>query len=260
MIRRLPKITLITPTLNQSQFIKKTIESVLSQNYPNLEYIIIDGGSTDGTLEILNSFSDKLIWISEKDKGQSDAINKGLKMTTGEIVGYLNSDDYLEDGTLFKVGDYFSTHKDIYWVTGRCKTVDQEGKEVRKLITLYKNLFLKYLRHRNVFYIVQFISQPSTFWQRSILGKIGLFDTKLSYDMDYDYWLRIWQKYRLYFIDDYLSSYRVHQKSKAVISPETQFKVEFDIICRYTNSKIILSLHKLHGLFALIVYRLFLIR
>lgn len=260
MIKNLPKISLITPTLNQGKFIRDAIQSVLSQNYPNLEYIVIDGGSTDHTVDILKSYGNKLIWISEKDKGQSDAINKGLKMATGEVISYLNSDDYLQPGVLTKIGAFFAGNTQAFWVTGKCYTVDDKGREARKLITLYKNIFLKYLRNRNIFYIVQFISQPSTFWRRSVLDKIGLFDTGLSYDMDYDYWLRIWQKYRLYFLDDYLSSYRVHRASKAVLSPETQFQVEFDIIRRYTDSNVILSLHKLHSLLALLIYRQFLIR
>lgn len=260
MIKNLPKISLITPTLNQGKFIRDTIQSVLSQNYPNLEYIVIDGGSTDNTVDILKSYGNKLIWISEKDKGQSDAINKGLKIATGEIISYLNSDDYLQPGVLTKIGTFFANNTEAFWVTGKCYTVDGMGKEVRKLITLYKNIFLKYFRFRNIFYIVQFISQPSTFWRRNLLEQIGLFDTKLSYDMDYDYWLRIWQKNKLYFLDEYLSSYRLHRASKAVISPETQFQVEFDIIHRYTNSKIILLLHKLHCTLALLYYRFFLIK
>ncbi len=260
MTKDLPKISLITPTLNQGKFIKQTIQSVLSQNYPNLEYLIIDGGSTDETKEILESYGNKLIWISEKDKGQSEAINKGLKTVTGEILGYLNSDDYLEKNALVKVGEFFTQNNNAYWLTGKCYTVDENGRETRKLITSYKNLFLKYLRSKWLFYIVQFISQPATFWRREVTKKIGLFDKSLHYSMDYDYWLRIWQKYKPYYLDDYLAYYRVHQRSKAIISPETQFKVEFDIIRRYTNSKIILSVHKFHSLLALLIYRLFLIK
>ena len=101
------KISVITPSYNQAQFIERTILSVLNQNYPNLEYIIMDGGSTDNTVEILKKYSDKIIWKSEKDNGQSGAINKGLKMATGDIVTYLNSDDIYELGTFEKIAEFF---------------------------------------------------------------------------------------------------------------------------------------------------------
>src|SRR4030042_6039451 len=115
----LPKISLITPSYNQAGYIRKTIDSVLMQNYPFLEYVVLDGGSTDETVEILKHYGKKIRWISKRDKGQSEAINKGLRITTGEIVGFINSDDYLESGCLLKVGRYFAKHNKIYWITGK---------------------------------------------------------------------------------------------------------------------------------------------
>ena len=102
---KLPKISIVTPSFNQAKFIRATIDSVLSQDYPDLEYFIIDGGSTDGTTEILKSYGQKIKWISEKDKGQTDAINKGLKLSEGELLAYLNSDDIYLPGALKKVGE-----------------------------------------------------------------------------------------------------------------------------------------------------------
>lgn len=257
MSKKLPKISIITPSYNQAQFIERTIQSVLSQNYPYLEYMVMDGGSTDGTIAILKKYKEKIIWFSEKDKGQSQAINKALKIATGEIVGYLNSDDYLEDNALLKVGRFFSHQRDAYWLTGKCYIVDKDGRRVRSLITLYKNIFLKYLRYKFIFYIIQFISQPATFWKREVISNVGYFDESLDYDMDYDYWLRLWQKYRLYYLDDYLASYRIHEFSKAMVSPETQFEMEYRIASHYSQSKIILSLHKLHSKLALLLYKIF---
>src|SRR5688572_2633651 len=107
--KKYPKISIITPSYNQGEYIEKTILSVLEQNYPNLEYIIIDGGSTDNSTEIIRKYADRITyWISEPDKGQSDAINKGLKLATGDIVNWLNSDDYYEPGALFKVAEAFN--------------------------------------------------------------------------------------------------------------------------------------------------------
>lgn len=255
MPRSLPKISLITPTLNQAQFIRQTIRSILSQKYPKLEYIIIDGGSTDSTVGILKSYRDKIIWVSEKDEGQSDAINKGLKMATGDIVAYLNSDDYLEERSLWKIGEYFSQNKKAYWLTGKCKIVDKDNKEIRVLISLYKNFFLKYLSHINLLYIVQFVSQPATFWRREILKKVGFFDKSLFYSMDYDYWLRLMKYYKLYFLDTYIASYRIHQTSKTVANPIKQFAEEYLVMTRYTQNPLIKTLHKLHNYLALLIYK-----
>lgn len=258
MRKRLPRISIITPSYNQSQFIRQTIESVLSQKYPYLEYIVKDGGSTDGTVDILKQYCGKIIWSSQKDRGQSYAINKGLQEASGEIVGYLNSDDYLVKDALLTIGNFFTQNRQAFWVTGKCRVVDEKNYEVRKCITIYKNFLLKYLRKKSVFQIVQFISQPATFWRRSIISQVGYFDESLHYSMDYDYWLKIWQQHELYYIDKYLSAYRVHRLSKAVISPETQFQKEYEIIKRYTSSGSVLFLHKVHSQLALTFYKFFL--
>ena len=119
------KISIITPSYNQAAFIERTILSVLNQNYFDLEYIIMDGGSTDGTTEILKKYSDKIIWKSEKDSGQSDALNKGLKIATGYIVAYLNSDDTYELGTLKKIAEFFQNNLGKKWVYGKCKIINE---------------------------------------------------------------------------------------------------------------------------------------
>jgi len=255
MLKKLPKISVITPSYNQGQYIEQTIKSVLSQNYPYLEYIVIDGGSTDRTLSILKKYKNKLSWTSEKDRGQSDALNKGLKKVTGEIICYLNSDDYFEKNTLNKVGTFFQEHPQAYWLTGKCYIVDEKGREIRKLITLYKIFLLKYFNYKTVLFIIQFISQPATFWRSSASKKIGGFDINLQYSMDYDYWLRLIQNYKLFFLDDYLASYRIHGHSKAVKSPESQFETQWEIIKRYNNSQFTLFLHRMHINLSLYIYK-----
>ena len=259
-LQNLPAISVITPSLNQGRYIEKTIKSVLDQKYPNLEYIIMDGGSKDNTLSVLKKYQKQLFWYSGNDKGQSNAINKGLKKSKREILCFLNSDDYLLPGTLHKISGYFLKNKDAVWLTGKCRIVDENNNEVRKFITQYKNFFLKYLRFWNIFTVVQFISQPATFWRRSAVESVGYFDESLNYDMDYDYWLRIWQKYPLGYIDDYLSSYRVHKDSKAVVSPETQFKIENEIVRKYQKNIFFLFLHHLHTSVSLLIYRNYLIK
>ena len=259
-MNKFPKISLITPSFNHAKFIRITIDSILSQNYPNLEYIVMDGGSIDGTVEILKSYGKRIRWISKKDKGQSDAINKGFKIATGEIVGFINSDDYLAPGSLNKIAEFFTVNINAYFVTGKCYVVDENNHEVREIVTLYKNFFLKFLRSTCLIYIINYISQPATFWRKKIMKKVGYFDENLHYSMDYEYWLRLLQYYKLYFIDEYLAYYRVHNASKAVMSPENQFQIEYDISRKYTKFPIMLLIHKAHYLLAILIYRLFFIK
>ncbi|MCM8787000.1 MAG: glycosyltransferase [Candidatus Omnitrophica bacterium] len=248
-----PKISIITPSFNQGDFIKKTIDSVLSQNYPNLEYIIMDGGSADGTISILKSYGKKIIWRSEKDRGQAEAINKGLKLSNGEIITYLNSDDLLEKGALFKVGEFFKNNPDKLWVFGKCRIINEKEKEVRKLITAYKNFFLKRYSY-NTLLILNYISQPAVFWKREILETVGYFKEDEFYELDYEYWLRIGKKYQPGYIDDYLSSFRVHQKAKSGSSFFLHYWQELVVASRFSKNPLILNLHFFNFLAIILVY------
>jgi glycosyltransferase involved in cell wall biosynthesis len=240
-----PKISVVTPSYNQGYFIKSTIDSVLCQNYPNLEYIIIDGGSTDDTISILHSYDGRLIWISEHDNGQSDALNKGLHLVTGDIISYINSDDLFESNSFFCVAEYFLSNPNAMWVTGKCRVIDENNLEIRRWITLYKNFWLLFRNYR-ILLILDYISQPSTFWKSSILNNIGYFDETLTHTMDYDYWLRIGNKYPLFTINKVLSSFRIHSKSKTSSFDQFITDEEGLIIKKYTKSKFIISIHSLH--------------
>ena len=250
----LPKITVITPTLNQCDYIEQTIHSVLSQNYPNLEYIVMDGGSTDSTLEILKKYEGRLHRISEKDRGQSHAINKGLRMASGEVVAFLNSDDYYEPGALLKVGKFFKGHPEAGWLTGKCRTLNSEGKEIRKLITLYKNFWLK-TKSYQVLLVLNYISQPATFWRKNVIDAVGEFDETLRYAMDYDYSLRVGSQFKLWILDDTLASFRIHPSSKAGSSAHAQFDSDFQIAKRYITSPLLVRLHAVHNAITVNVYR-----
>lgn len=250
----LPRITVITPSFNQGDFIEQTINSVLEQNYPDLQYIVMDGGSTDNTLNILKKYDERLLWFSAKDGGQSHAINKGLRLATGEIIAFLNSDDLYEPGSLLKVGGFFTTHPDANWLTGRCRTIDPAGKEIRKAITLYKNVWLR-LKSYSVLSVLNYISQPATFWSRKVVRLIGEFDESLNYAMDYDYWLRVGRRFRLWATDDYLARFRVHPSSKAGSSAHAQFEAEFKIAKRYITSPMLVGLHTAHIALTVRVYR-----
>jgi len=242
-----PKITIITPSLNQGQFIDATIHSVLSQEYPNLEYIIVDGGSTDNTLYILRSYSDRITWVSEKDTGQTNAINKGLRMSNGEIVAYLNADDLLLPGSLKKIAKSFMDHPEAMWVTGRCRIIDEKDREVRKLITVYKNLYLR-MHNQSLLLITDYISQPATFWRAKAYKASGSFDEKFHYAMDYEYWLRLNARYPLLVIPQYLAAFRIHSQSKNTNAGHKDVYVEEEkvIISKYTKSRLLLTLHNIH--------------
>jgi glycosyltransferase involved in cell wall biosynthesis len=243
----LPTISVVTPSLNQGDFIEETILSVLDQNYPNLEYIVIDGGSKDKTIKILKKYHRKIKWKSSRDKGQADAINKGMRMATGEILCYLNSDDILLKDSLITVGKLFATQPNIQWLAGRCSIIDHKSKEVRKAITCYKNLLLK-TRSKKIFLITDFISQPAVFWRRELVNIIGLFDATLHYVMDYDYWLRLWKISNPFFMDRNLAEFRIHTKSKTMTTAVSQNwgEEEKKVLKQHSNSKFYFFLHELH--------------
>ncbi len=188
-----PPITVITPSFNQAQFLEQTITSILDQGYPNLEYIIIDGGSTDHSVEIIQKYADRLTyWVSEKDRGQTHAINKGLERATGDIIAYLNSDDYYLPGTLHQVAEYFGQHPDVDLLHGRCRSVDVNGEKIGERfgdISSYSEI----LDLWDVWWAKRNFVQPEVFWSRRITEKIGLFREDLYFVMDYEYWLRILQ-------------------------------------------------------------------
>ncbi|MCE9550653.1 MAG: glycosyltransferase [Betaproteobacteria bacterium] len=183
-----PKFTVVTPTYNQGQFIEKTIDSVLSQGYPNLEFIIIDGGSKDNTVEVIKKYEHHLAyWVSEPDRGQSHAINKGMGRATGDYLTWLNSDDWYLPGALHRMHELFAAHPEIGMVVGAGRIVDQMGKEVHYIsptqeITL-ESLY-KWLSSGNFL-------QPSSAFTRSAWESAGHIDEQIHIALDLDLWLRM---------------------------------------------------------------------
>ncbi len=241
-MRALPKISVITPSLNQARFIERTICSVLDQDYPYLEYIIMDGGSSDGTITILEKYEKRLKWFSQKDHGQADAINKGVSMATGDIIAYINSDDIYQPGALRMVGEYFSTHPEIKWLTGKCKIIDEHDCEIRRSITVYKNFLLRHYSY-SLLLVTNPISQPATFWRRAVVDEFGLLDKTEHLVMDYDYWLRVGGKYRPAVLDEYLASFRVYSMSKTSRAFLVSFKRELRLARKYSSSALLNGLH-----------------
>lgn len=250
-----PLISVITPSFNQAAFIERTIRSVIDQDYGPIEYIVVDGGSTDGTLDILRKYEGRLIWVSEKDKGQADAINKGIKMSTGEIVGYLNSDDIYEEGALGKVAAFFHRAPDMMWMTGGCRIIDHEGREIRRLITAYKNFLLDHYSY-SLLLAMNPISQPATFWRRQLVEELGYFDVDEHLVMDYEYWLRAGKKYMPGIFKDGLACFRVHGSSKTQSTNFANFKQELIVASRYSSSRTIRFLHYLNYVVIYFAYSL----
>lgn len=253
----LPKISIVTPSYNQAKFIRSTVDSVLSQKYPNLEYIVVDGGSTDDTVKILKSYGNKIKWISEKDKGQADAINKGLKLSTGEVLGYLNSDDILMPGALNRVGEYYAkTHAD--WITGDCVVIDTSGKPTRGswLVRGYKRFLIVIYSPTTLRIVDNMLPQPSTFWSRQAFKKVGSFDQNLHFTMDYDYWLRLAKYYRPHNLKVVLSAFRSQPDSKSETG-RVEMMTEGDLVLkRHGATPIQLTLHKTHSAVVRFVYNL----
>ncbi|MGV8130099.1 MAG: glycosyltransferase family 2 protein [Methanolinea sp.] len=221
-----PKVSIITPSYNQGQFIEGTIKSILSQNYPNLEYIVLDGGSTDNSLKVLKKYSDFITyWKSERDKGQSDAINRGFRISTGEIVAWLNSDDIYCPGTIEKVVEFFQDNPDISIVYGDFLNLYEQDPSQNHIV--HSGEFsLKKLIARD------FIGQPTTFFRREALFDVGLLDETLQNSLDYDLFLKLGLKYRFGYIPEVLAIYRWHGESKSGSQEEKFAREDFFIIDR----------------------------
>jgi glycosyltransferase involved in cell wall biosynthesis len=208
----LPTISIITPTYNQGHFIEQTINSVLDQNYPNLQYLIIDGGSTDDTVNIIRKYEKYIsYWVSEKDKGQSEAINKGFTRATGEVVNWLNSDDYYEPGVLSKVGEAFKD-ENVNVVCGRSRVFGHGDTYVSNGTDLYPENIFKTIGWAR-------IDQPETFFRYSTLKDIGFVNEGLHFIMDKEMWIRYLLKFGLTNVvklPGVFANYRLHGNSKTV--------------------------------------------
>lgn len=213
--------------------LEATLESVGAQDYPLVEHIVVDGGSTDGTIELLES-RPNVRWISEPDEGLSDAVNKGIRMATGDLIGWLNADDLYHPGALAAVAEAFGEQPSAEWAFGRCGIIDGSGREIRSGVTAYKNFFLR--RYSFTLHLTHnFVPAPATFVKRSAFEQVGLFDKRFKYSMDYDVWLRLGQRGRPILIDTELASFRMAEGSLSMSGFETQFVEHFESARPYSG-------------------------
>ncbi len=206
----LPLVTIVTPSFNQGNYIEETIQSVITQDYPNIEYIIVDGGSTDNTISIIQNYEAFISkWISEKDNGQSDAINKGWRMANGKIVAWLNSDDLYVPGTIQNVVDALQANPDAGMVYGNAFKIDINSNI----------LGLHHSNHQRNYIkgdpIAHDIAQPTTFIRKNLLQQSGFLNTDLHYCMDYDLFFRISNKTNIIYVPQVLAKMRLYQGTKS---------------------------------------------
>lgn len=205
----LPLISVVTPSYNQAPFLDETLRSVASQDYPATEHIVIDGGSTDGSVDVIRRHAANLhYWVSEPDRGQSHAINKGLAMAHGDVLAWLNSDDTYLPGALNAVGAFFARHPDVDLVYGDYVYTNPEGQPLRRRHVFASIAYESLLYH-------DYLGQPAVFFRRSLYEKVGPLDESLYYCMDWDLFLRMWRVCRPRHIPQVLATYRLDRAAKS---------------------------------------------
>lgn len=224
-----PKISIVTPSLNQAQYFEETIRSVLLQGYPNLEYIIIDGGSSDGSVEIIKKYELWLTyWVSEPDRGQSHAINKGFERSTGEIMAWINSDDYYLAGAFCAIVEDFVTKPDTLWVAGQTNFVDSAGKVWQG--------WGKPKEEIERWFVGPAVMQPGVFWRRHVWEMCQGIDEDFKDSFDYDLWFQFVRKQPFPTWEQReIALFRIHDQSKTFLHQDI-FQLESDLIrSRYTH-------------------------
>ena len=217
-----PSFTIVTPCLNAAATLPATLASVREQRYGgDVEHLVVDGGSVDGTLEILAA-APSVRYVSEPDRGLSDAVNKGIRMASGDVVGWLNADDLYLPGALERVGAALAERPDVLWATGPCLIIDGEGSEIRRFVTRYKSILLRRYSYR--MHLVQnFVASPSTFIRREAFDRVGALDERFRYSMDYDLWLRLGRVAPPLVLDRPLAAFRMAEGSLSMTGFERQF-------------------------------------
>jgi len=210
----LPLVSIVTPSYNQATFLEATIGSVLAQDYPHIEYILVDGGSNDGSLEIIRRYSNRLAWwVSEKDRGQTDAINKGFEHANGQVLAWLNSDDTYQPGAIRQAVAYLQSHPMVGMVYGDCNFINAAGQRIGRFPaaqTDYRRLKQGYVH----------IPQQSAFWRADLWRKVGPLDPTFYFAMDYDLWVRLAKISLLDYHPQTWANFRLHDMGKTVAADD----------------------------------------
>ncbi|HJR79475.1 MAG TPA: glycosyltransferase family 2 protein [Anaerolineales bacterium] len=210
----LPLVSIVTPSFNQARYLEATIQSVLSQDYPRIEYIIVDGGSNDGTVDLIKKYESKLSWwVSEEDQGQTDAINKGFAQARGEILAWINSDDTYEPGAVSAAVRYLREHPEAGMVYGDCNFINEHGGVIGKFgsaQTSYRLLRRGYAH----------IPQQTMFFRADLWRKVGPLDPTFYFAMDYDLWTRIAARSEIKYVPQTWANFRLHTSGKTILADD----------------------------------------
>jgi len=220
-----PLVSIVTPTLNAAAFLDETIRSVLSQDYPNVEYRVMDGGSTDGTPRVVERYAPRVRWIAGSDAGTADAIDRGFAMARGSILAFLNADDAYRAGAVSKAVRALVAHPDVAVVYGEADWVDERGEIIGRYPT---KAFDRKLLQRECC-----ICQPAAFIRREAFEAVGGLDPTLHYAFDWDLWIRIAERYEMLKIGDPLAVSRLHDSCKSVAHPESALAEGLEVLQRH---------------------------
>lgn len=244
----LPKISVVIPSFNKAKYIGITLKSIFSQGYKNLEVIVQDGGSTDGSVDTIKKYAKEypIIWETKKDNGQLDAVNKGFQKATGDIFTFINADDYYEKEIFYDISTAYLSNSDKLWFAGRGIVVNERGKEIARLVTIYKNYLLS-MSNYNLLLANNYLMQPSVFFTKEAYKKYGPFTGTNDFITEYDFWLKLGKISMPGIINKTISKFRIEPTTKTKRMFNSLLKEDRKIVIKYTNNLLILIFHDLNN-------------
>jgi glycosyltransferase involved in cell wall biosynthesis len=264
-MKKYPKISIVIPSYNKQRYLKQTLDSILQQEYANFEVIIQDGGSTDGSLGIIKEYANKhqkvIRYESKKDNGQLDAINEGVKKTTGDIISFINADDIYLKNCFKTVSKIFLNNPGIVWVAGGGIVINEGGKESESrmqkyFVNIYKNLLLFSNRY-SLLLCVNYLMQPSVFVSKQAINKYGPFKGNRQFVAEYEMWLRLGKVIMPIVTQSKLSGFRLAKGNISTTNYHELLREDYRITQKFTNNKLILLIHKLNNIGRILVLKLF---